>query len=237
MSALDRRAVNFGLLSAAAACLPACSGGTGSPSLAIQDSSSLASAENVTLKPDGLPEMKDLMQAGPLGDKSLGKASAPVTIIKYASMTCPYCREFHLKTYPTLKRDYINKGKVRYILREFPIGKASGTASLVMRCAGQNDDKKYFALYDKLITKQKVWVSQDIKYDAIFKVASEAGVSRAEFDACLKNQTMIDGLKWVKQRGRRLGVIGTPTLFINGKKERGRISVKEIQGMIAPYLS
>lgn len=234
---IDRRQLNLGLFSLAAAGLGGCTGGPSAPTLAVQNAASLAAAENVTLKPDGLPEMKDLMEAGPLGEKALGKEGAPVTMIKYASLTCPYCREFQVNTFPALKRDYIDKGKVRFILREFPIGKASGNATLIMRCAGQKDTKKYFALYNAFLVHQKAWVSQDVRLDAMFKVASSVGVKRAEFDACLKNEEMINGLKWVKQRGRKLGIIGTPTFFINGQKERGALTIKQIQGMIAPYLA
>ena len=90
------------------------------------------------------PTIDDIMKAGPLGDRSLGRADAPITIIEYASLTCPYCRKFHRTTYPTLKRKYIDTGKVRFILREFPIGRTSGTAWIVTRCAAP---AKYFKLY------------------------------------------------------------------------------------------
>lgn len=236
---IDRRAINFGLLSTAVGGLSACVSSSDKPLLSssTEGAMSLTSAENVTLDPDGQPRLEDLMQEGPLGDKALGRKDAPVTMIKYASLTCPYCREFHLKTFPMLKREYINKGKIRFVLREFPIGHASGTATLIMRSVGQNNDKAYFALYDKFITKQKMWVSQEVRLDAMFKVAAETGLTRAQFDASLKDEKVIHGLKWVKQRGRRLGVIGTPSFFINGKKHRGALTIQQIQGMIAPYLA
>lgn len=234
---IDRRAINLGLLSTAVTGLVGCSSTGQSLSSNGPDVMTLAGAENVTLNPDGSAQLADLMQEGPLGDKWLGRKDAPVTMIKYASLTCPYCRKFHLETFPTLKREYINKGKIRFILREFPIGHASGTATLVMRSAGQKDDKAYFALYDKFITNQKRWISQKVRHDAIFKVASETGLTRAQYDAAIKDEKSITGLKWVKQRGRRLGIIGTPTFFINGKKHRSVLTMKEIQGMTAPYLA
>lgn len=242
MSSFDRRQFNLGLFSAGSFGLlgggvAGCTGGAAGPELATQDPSSIAAAENVELGPGDLPDIKTLMQAGPLGDKALGSKNAPVTMIKYASLTCPSCRRFQLGTYPALKKRYIDKGKVRFILREFPIGRASGTATLIMRCAGQKSTARYFDLYNRFITKQKLWVSQDINKEGMFKVASGAGVSRAEFNACLKNEEMIHGLKWVKQRARKMKVSSTPTFFINGKKERGVLSIEQIQGMIAPYLS
>ena len=75
------------------------------------------------------------MQPGELPEMALGRADAPVTIVQYASMTCPYCRQFQRETFPVLKREYIDTGKVRYILREFPIGHQSGLATIALRCA------------------------------------------------------------------------------------------------------
>ncbi len=192
---------------------------------------------DVFLDEKGLPSIKDLMKEGPLGDKWLGDKKAPITILKFASMTCPYCRVFHLQTYPHLKQKYIDTGKVRFTIREFPIGFASGRATLIMRCLGQNDTKKYYALYDKLITQQNRWVSLKVRNDAIFRVASQVGITRKQFDSCLTNQAMIDGVKWSKQRGRNLGVTGTPTFFINGQKFREVLTVKKIDSLLAPYLS
>ena len=75
------------------------------------------------------------MQPGELPEMALGRTDAPVTIVQYASMTCPYCRQFQRETFPVLKREYIDTGKVRYVLREFPIGKQSGLATIALRCA------------------------------------------------------------------------------------------------------
>ncbi len=192
---------------------------------------------DVFLDENGLPSHADLMKPGPLGEKWLGNEKAPVTIIKYASLTCPYCRAFELKTFKFLKKRYIDTGKVRYILREFPIGHQSGHATVIMRCIGQNDTKKFFSLYNKFITQQRRWVSQEVRFDPIFKVASQVGITRKKFDSCLKNQKIMDGLTWVKQRGRNLGVSGTPTFFINGKKHRSVLTIQEIQQLIDPHLS
>ena len=160
------------------------------------------------------PTIAQIMQAGPLGDRALGKKDAPVTVIEYASLTCPYCRKFHKDTFPMLKRDYIDKGKVRFILREFPIGRSSGTAWIATRCAPES---KYFKLYGLYLERQHLWVSQEIRRGPIYRVASKVGMTSEKFNKCLSNQAIIDGLNWVKQRGRRLGVYGTPTFFINGE--------------------
>jgi protein-disulfide isomerase len=180
------------------------------------------------------PSMAEVMKVGALPEMSLGRADAPVTIIKYASMTCPYCRRFQAESFPVLKKEYIDTGKVRFIIREFPIGKQSGLATVALRCAPPD---KYFALYDKLMAQQASWVSQEVRPDPILKVAAQVGMTRAQFDSCRENRGMIAGLNWVKDRGRTLGVIGTPNFFIQGKLVKSVIGIKEIREMVDPILA
>ncbi len=193
-----------------------------------------ADPDVVVLDDKGLPSKADLMRAGPLGEKWLGKVNAPVTVIEYVSLTCPHCRAFHTTTFPRFKRAYIDTGKVRYIVREFPIGRSAGNASIVTRC-GTSD--RTFQLIDLYLKNQAKWVSQEVKTDAIFAVAKRAGLSRAEFDQCMKDQKLIEGLNWVKNRGRKLGVSGTPTFFVNGQKVRKPLSFDELKALIDPQLS
>ncbi len=116
---------------------------------------------------DGAPTPAELMKQGPLGDKAFGKAGAPVTVIEYASLTCRYCRQFHLTTYPKLKKAYIDTGKVRYIIREFPIGRSAAAAAIVTRCAPAKD---YLQLYDKYLVNQKQWTGQEVRPNALVNV-------------------------------------------------------------------
>ncbi len=160
------------------------------------------------------PTLSEVLKTGALPERSLGQATAPVTLVKYASMTCPYCRKFQAEVFPELKRTYIDTGKVRFILREFPIGKQSGLATIALRCAPAD---KHFALYDKLMAQQPSWVSQEVRPDPIFKVAAQVGVTRAQFDACRNDAKLAQDLAWVKDRGRTLGIIGTPNFFLNGR--------------------
>jgi protein-disulfide isomerase len=181
------------------------------------------------------PSLAEIMQSGDLPEMALGRKDAPVTIVQYASMTCPYCRRFQAETFPVLKRDYIDTGKVRYVLRaEFPIGKQSGLATIALRCAPPD---KYFVLYDKLMAQQASWVSQEVRPDPILKVAAQVGMTRAEFDSCRENRAMIAQLNGIKERGRTLGVIGTPNFFIQGKLVKSVIGIKEIREMIDPILA
>lgn len=181
------------------------------------------------------PSVEEIMKTGELPEMALGRKDAPVTIIQYASMTCPHCRRFQTETFPVLKREYIDTGKVRYILRaEFPIGKQSGLATIALRCAPPD---KYFALYEKFMVQQASWVSQEVRPDPIFKVAAQVGMTRAQFDSCRENRGMIAALNWIKERGRTLGIIGTPNFFVQGKLVKSVVGIREIREMVDPILT
>jgi protein-disulfide isomerase len=171
----------------------------------------------------------DVLQAGPLGDRVMGKPNAPVTVIEYASLTCPHCANFQRNVFPRVKKEFIDTGKVRFVVREFPIGHTSGTAAIINRCAPED---KYFALFNAFLLRQPEWVSLEIRPDAIYAVAKSSGMSRETFDKCLTNQSIIDALTGVKQRGRQFGVKGTPTFFINGQKAQGEVTFDQIKAMI-----
>jgi protein-disulfide isomerase len=180
------------------------------------------------------PPKEELMAPGPLGDRVIGKPTAPITVIEYASLTCPHCRDYHANVFPQVKRAYIDTGKVRYIIREFPIGRTAGTAAIITRCL---PEQKNLSMTETFLARQPEWVSQEVRPDAIYSVAKSSGMSRETFDKCLSNQTIIDGLTEVKQRGRKFGVIGTPTFFVNGRKAQGTVTFEEIKALIGPQSS
>jgi len=180
------------------------------------------------------PTLAQLKEAGPLGDRTMGNPDASVTVIEYGSWTCPHCRAFRERTWPAFKREFIDTGKIHYILREFPIGRSSGNAALVTRCAPKKD---YFKLYNLYLTNHEKWVSQEVRPDRIYAIAAKTGMTRAKFDACLKDKKLIAGVKWSKDRGRELGVIGTPTFFINTRHVRSFQSIGDMRGYINPMLA
>lgn len=174
-----------------------------------------------------------LAPAGGLPEIALGNADAPVTIVQYASLTCPFCKRFHAEVYPALKRDYIDTGKVRYILRDFPIGRQSGQGSIAIRCVAP---EKYVSLYGKFLEQQPAWVSQEVRTDPIFAVAAQAGLTRAAYDACRNDAALVEGLKAIKDRGRKLGIIGTPNFFVQDKLYKKAIDMPELSGLIEAAL-
>jgi protein-disulfide isomerase len=185
----------------------------------------------------------ELMQPGPLGDMILGNEKAPVTIIEYASMTCPHCANFHETTYPELKKRYIDTGKVRFIFREFPLDQLAAAGFMLARCgtqdaskAGPTDPGKYFAMVETLFAQQREWVVQR-PLQPLLSIAKQAGFSEQSFNECLKNQQVLEGIEAVRTRAaQQFNVQSTPTFFINGKLMRGAMTIEEFDKQLAPYL-
>jgi protein-disulfide isomerase len=176
--------------------------------------------------------MADLVAPGPLGDHVLGSPDAPVTIIEYASMTCPHCAHFHETTYPEMKKKYIDTGKVRFIFREFPLDALAAAGSMLARCAGSD---KYFPMIETLFSQQREWVVQK-PLAPMLGIAKQAGFTQQSFDECLANQQMLTALEEGRNRATKLGVNSTPTFFINGKIIRGALTPEELDKQVAPYL-
>jgi protein-disulfide isomerase len=179
------------------------------------------------------PSLTELMQPGPLGEMSLGSDTAPVTIIEYASMTCPHCADFHEKTYPELKKKYIDTGKIRFIFREFPLDQLAAAAFMLARCGGK---ERFFPMIETLFQQQRDWVVQR-PLAPLMAISKQAGISEQAFNECLKNQQVLDGIEDVRQRAsQKLNVQSTPTFFINGKVFRGAATLAELEKEITPYL-
>lgn len=178
------------------------------------------------------PATVDLMTPSPLGENVLGKADAPVTIIEYASTTCPHCAHFHETTFPELKKRYIDTGKVRFIYREFPLNDVDFLAYMLTRCIDKN---KFFPFLDVLFQKQEQWAVQQ-PIPELLAIAKQVGFTDESFEACRKNKTVFEGVSWSSEQGTKLGVNSTPTFFINGKKSSGALSIEEMEKIITPLL-
>ena len=177
----------------------------------------------------GTVDMAKLLEPGPLPEKVMGKEDAPVTIVEYASMTCPHCARFHEQTLPDIKQKYIDTGKARLILREFPFDPRAEAAFMLARCSNDN----YFSMVDVLFRQQSNWAAVENAKDALLQIAKLAGFSQESFEACLTDQKLLDDVRAVRQRGEKeFGVDATPTFFINGKKYSGGMSVDEMSAII-----
>jgi protein-disulfide isomerase len=178
----------------------------------------------------------ELMKPEALPDMVMGDAKAPVTIIEYASMTCPHCAHFQEATFPDIKKRYIDTGKVRYILRDFPLDQLAAAAFIVARCAAKDDKDKYYSLIDTLFRQQRTWAIEK-PIPPLMAIAKQAGLTEESFNACLANQKAWDALESVRDRAtKQFKVQSTPTFFINGQQVTGALSIEEFAKVIDPYL-
>lgn len=178
--------------------------------------------------------VKDLMQAGPLGDRVLGKDDAPVTIVEYASFTCVHCANFHIGTMPALKEKYLDSGKVKLVFREFPFDAMATAMSMLARCT---PTERYYPLVDLFFRRQEAIMTSQKPLEELQSAARLAGFTQESFEACLKNQAIYDGVNAVKKHGAEtLGVNSTPTFFINGKRVSGSQSIADLDKLLEPLL-
>jgi protein-disulfide isomerase len=179
------------------------------------------------------PDLAELAKPGPDGDIVLGSEKAPVTIIEYASMTCPHCAHFSTETFPELQKRYIDTGKVRFIFREFPLDALAAAGFMLARCAGKD---KFMPIVETLFAKQQEWIVQK-PVAPLMEIAKQFGFTQQTFDQCLANQQVLDSIQAVRDRAAtKLGVNSTPTFFVNGKKLAGDQSIDALSKVIDPYL-
>ena len=179
------------------------------------------------------PSVADLMQPNPLGEMSLGDANAPITVIEYASMTCPHCAHFSMTTFPELKKRYIDTGKVRFIFREFPLDRLALAGFVLARCVSPD---KYFPVIETLFAQQRDWVVQK-PLQPLLAIFKQVGMNEQTFNSCLDNQQLAEGIDKVRsQAAEKFGVNSTPTFFVNGKRVNGALTIEEMEKEFAPYL-
>ncbi|HEY1475155.1 MAG TPA: DsbA family protein [Pseudolabrys sp.] len=188
-----------------------------------------------TARAENVP-MADLMKPDAQPDLALGNDKAPVTMVEYASMTCPHCAHFQETTFPELKKRYIDTGKVRYILRDFPLDNLAGAAFVLAHCAAGDDAGKYYSMIDTLFSQQRTWAVEK-PVPPLMAIAKQAGLTEQSFNACLTNQKAWDAMESVRQRAmNQFKVQSTPTFFINGTQVTGAVSIDDFAKVIDPYL-
>lgn len=178
--------------------------------------------------------MDQLLVEGALPDVWLGVKEAPVTIIEYASMTCSHCAAFHNDTFPAFKKKYIDTGKVRFALREFPFDPLATAGFMLARCAGTD---KREAMIDLLFTQQKNWAFTDKPLEGLSNLVKQTGMSQQSFEACLKDKALYDSVNQTRDRAaEKFQVDSTPTFFINGRKQSGAMTMSQLEKAIDPLL-
>jgi protein-disulfide isomerase len=178
-------------------------------------------------------DLSDLMTPPAEGEMSMGSDTAKVTIIEYASASCPHCAAFNNDEFGKLKTEYIDTGKVKFIFREFPHNDQAMAAFMVARCSPK---EKYFPLMDIYFKTQQKWVPD--AYNQLKDIAKQTGMTEADFEACLKNEKVAKGVFEVRDKAdKSYGVTSIPTFFINGKLYDGERTFIAMKAIIDPLLS
>jgi len=164
-------------------------------------------------------------------DRILGNPEAPITIVEYASLTCPHCAHFTNDVLPELKKKWIDTGKAKLVLRDYPLDEPALRAAMIARCAPPD---RYYGYVDIFFGAQEKWVTARDYRDALARLVKLGGMSREEFDNCLKNTALEN--KIVEGRliaSKELDVNSTPTFFINGIKFTGAPTLEEFEKVLS----
>jgi protein-disulfide isomerase len=192
---------------------------------AISASTAPIFAENTTSNPIDIPDM------------IMGSEDAPITIIEYASFTCPHCANFHKNVFPSLRKNYIDSGKVKFIYREVYFDGPGLWAALLARCGG---DKKYFGISDLLYSKQREWTKGDggaTIAQNLYKIGRIAGLQQKDMETCLQNKDVATAMVARFQETTKAdNISSTPTLVLNGKNI-GNMSYTELAALIDEAMS
>ncbi len=171
-------------------------------------------------------------------DMAIGNPDAAVTIVEFASLTCPHCATFHNGIYKDIKSKYIETGKVRFVFRQFPtppVRLAVG-GEAIARCKADVD--KYFAMIDVLFEKQMYWVRSQNPGQALRELAATAGISPEEFETCLADPQNITRIQEVsKHASETWGINSTPSFVINGELAQNMRSFDDFAKIIDPILA
>jgi protein-disulfide isomerase len=167
-------------------------------------------------------------------DRVLGKADAPVTIVEYASLTCPHCASFHNKEIPPLKKAYIETGKVRLVYRDFPLDRLALAGSVLARCF---DSDRYFPILGVLFEDQHRWARSKNPMKSLSQIARLGGMGQTKLESCFKDKALQEAI--LKQRlhgSKTFKISSTPTLIVNGQKYNGGLTFAQLKAIIDPML-
>lgn len=210
-------------------------------SMALPFQASIAFAQELP-EAQGDVDMAEVLKPGPLPEMAIGDENAPVTIVEYMSMTCPHCATFHNNTFDKIKTDYVDTGKARFIIREFPFDPRAAAAFMLARCNPAKPEEastpeQYYPMVSMLMKQQEAWAAAEDGRAALLQMSKLAGFSQETFQACLTNQQLLDDVNATMKRGAdEFGVNSTPTFLINGKRYAGAMSVESMSALIDSLL-
>jgi protein-disulfide isomerase len=163
----------------------------------------------------------------PLTDRSKGSAKAPVTVYEMSDFQCPYCKRFALETFPSLERDYINTGKVRWVFINFPLTSvhphASAAAELALCAARQ---RGFWRIHDLLFQNQDAWAPLKEAGPFFVSLADSAGLSKQRLLTCLQAPGTLNEVRADAEGAARSGATSTPTFYIEGGLVEGALPLQ-----------
>jgi len=173
--------------------------------------------------------------ADSIKEMTIGKKDAPLTIVEYASLGCSHCAKFHQETYPTLKKDYIDTGKVKLIFRDFPLGTPALAATMIARCSGP---ERYFGFVEMFFRSQTQWSHAENPLKALSKVARLGGMPPIDVQACMRNQKLLEYIQLQKKHAyEEDGINATPYFVIGTEKLSGGLPYNQMKVIIERELN
>ena len=171
-------------------------------------------------------------------DHFIGNLDAKVTVVEYASSTCPHCANFHVNTYPKLKETYIDTNKIRFVLRPYVLNVLDAVVFMLAYKAGETSTNGYYEIITAYMKTQSQWANSEAPRDAILEIAKQYGFTEKSFDEVLTNQELFKGMERLReQASKEFDMHGTPSFYVNGKMLSGNRSFEDLAGAIDPLLS
>lgn len=168
------------------------------------------------------------------GDMAIGNPEAPVVVIEYFSLTCPHCMRFHRDTYGAFRRQYVDTGKVRFILRDYPLNAPALDAAKLAHCGGA---ERYFAFIETLFQQFDQWTSSANYLDALAKIGELGGVPETEFKACLADKQLEARILSVALEGEsKYNIESTPSFVVNGKLYAGEMRIEKFSQILDEFM-
>jgi len=167
-------------------------------------------------------------------DRILGRPDAPVTILEYASLTCPHCATFHKETLPKLRSEYIDTGKVKLVFRDFPLDKLALSAAGLARCM---PPERFFPILSILFDAQMSWATAADPMAALARIGKTGGLSEEEAQRCTSADAHLDTVVAQRLEGeKRYEIRSTPSFVIAGKTYGGALTIEELDKILKPLL-
>ena len=186
----------------------------------------------LTINNNSYSRIVDTIEA--LEKKSFGNEDAKIKMLEFASLTCGHCAKFHNEVMPIIKKNYIEKGLIHFTYKAFPLDKYALKATIIARCSG---NKNFFNFLDVFYKKQKDWTRTQDPFKSLLKIAKFGGLKDEELKVCVGNKSIEDGvLKDRLKSSKDYDITATPTIYLNGEKYKGDLTIEALDSKLKSLL-